>query len=132
VLGLTRACIADAKVKGIKPAGGPGFAYLRGPDDALVEYQGNMVAKRFNHVHMFHEQPFCAHRWYQKHLNVPVPARQTARTEAHPPHGVRDVSLFGYMNQHDSPALSTRGHLVDPHTTPCRGSLRAKEDDLVH
>ena len=52
VLGLTRAGIADAKAKGVTPAGGAGFAYLRGPDDALVEYQGNMAAERFNHVHM--------------------------------------------------------------------------------
>ena len=91
VLGLTRAGIADAKARGVKPAGGAGFAYLRGPDDALVEYQGNMKAERFNHVHMFHDQPFCAQLWYQEHLNVPLApkpasvqasARQASRTEA--------------------------------------------------
>ncbi len=81
VLGLTRAGIADAKAKGVKPAGGAGFAYLRGPDDALVEYQGNMAAERFNHVHMFHDQPFCAQLWYLRHLNVPQP-KQAPRTEA--------------------------------------------------
>ena len=70
VLGLTRAGIAEAKAKGVKPAGGAGFAYLRGPDDALVEYQGNMPAERFNHVHMYQDQPFCAQLWYQTHLNV--------------------------------------------------------------
>ena len=138
VLGLTRAGIADAKARGIKPAGGPGFAYLRGPDDALVEYQGNMPAERFNHVHMFHEQPFCAQLWYQKHLNVAVPPKQVARTEANcaVPRGTDktlpaldregmirtpsinstvfgDVSLFWYMNQFDTPAVSTRGHLMD-------------------
>ena len=138
VLGLTRAGIADAKAKGIKPAGGAGFAYLRGPDDALVEYQGNMASERFNHVHMFHEQPFCAQLWYQKHLNVPAAPRQTARTATNCAvqrgadktlpaldwHGMYrtpsinstvfgDVSLFWYMNQHDSPAVSTRGHLLD-------------------
>jgi catechol 2,3-dioxygenase-like lactoylglutathione lyase family enzyme len=94
VLGLTRAGIAEAKAKGVKPAGGAGFAYLRGPDDALVEYQGNMPAERFNHVHMYQDQPYCAQLWYQQHLNVPVPAprpgpasaeasaRQAPRTEA--------------------------------------------------
>jgi catechol 2,3-dioxygenase-like lactoylglutathione lyase family enzyme len=89
MLGLTRAQVNNAKAKGLKPNGGAGFAYLRGPDDALVEYQGNMKAERFNHVHMFHEQPFCAQLWYQKHLNVPVPAAsakasasQAIRTEA--------------------------------------------------
>jgi catechol 2,3-dioxygenase-like lactoylglutathione lyase family enzyme len=40
VLGLTRAGITEAKAKDVKPAGGAGFAYLRGPDDALVEYRG--------------------------------------------------------------------------------------------
>lgn len=138
VLGLTRSGIADAKARGVKPAGGPGFAYLRGPDDALVEYQGNMAAERFNHVHMFHDQPFCAQLWYQKHLNVPVPPKQAPRTEADcaVPRGADktlpaldwdgmyrtpsinstvfgDVSLFWYMNQRDTPAVSTRGHLMD-------------------
>src|SRR5688500_17334098 len=71
VLGLTQAQVADAKAKGVKPNGGAGFAYLRGPDDALVEYQGNMPAERFNHVHMYQDQPYCAQLWYQRHLNVP-------------------------------------------------------------
>ena len=85
VLGLTRAGIADAKAKGVTPAGGAGFAYLRGPDDALVEYQGNMKAERFNHVHMFHDQPFCAQLWYQKHLNVPMaPKPASAQASARP------------------------------------------------
>ena len=82
VLGLTRAGIADAKAKGVKPAGGAGFAYLRGPDDALVEYQGNMPAERFNHVHMYQDQPFCAQLWYQKHLNVPLAPKQSPPASA--------------------------------------------------
>jgi hypothetical protein len=53
VLGLTRAQIADAKGRGIKPTGGAGFGYVRGPDDVMIEYQGNMPAERFNHVHMY-------------------------------------------------------------------------------
>lgn len=91
VLGLTRAQVAEAKARGVKPNVGAGFAYLRGPDDALVEYQGNMPAERFNHVHMYQDQPFCAQVWYQTHLNVPpragpasaqASARQEVRTEA--------------------------------------------------
>jgi hypothetical protein len=145
VLGLTRAQVSDARAKGVKPNGGAGFAYLRGPDDALVEYQGNMKAERFNHVHMYQEQPYCAQLWYQKHLNVPVPAAsakasagQAARTEANcavergPDKTLPaldwdgmyrtpsvtstvfgDVSLFWYMNQTKTPAVSTRGHLMD-------------------
>jgi catechol 2,3-dioxygenase-like lactoylglutathione lyase family enzyme len=77
VLGLTRAGVADARAKGVKPTLGAGFAYLRGPDDATVEYQGNMPAERFNHVHMYQDQPYCAQLWYQTHLNVPVPAPRT-------------------------------------------------------
>jgi catechol 2,3-dioxygenase-like lactoylglutathione lyase family enzyme len=138
VLGLTRAGIADAKSKGIKPVGGAGFAYLRGPDDALVEYQGNQKAERFNHVHMYQDQPFCAQLWYQRHLNVALAAKQEPRTEANcaVPRGADktlpaldwdgmyrtpsvtsttfgDVSLFWYMNQGNTPAVSTRGHLMD-------------------
>jgi catechol 2,3-dioxygenase-like lactoylglutathione lyase family enzyme len=138
VLGLTRAGIADARARGVKPAGGAGFAYLRGPDDALVEYQGNMPAERFNHLHMYQDQPFCAQLWYQKHLNVAAPQKQPPRTEANcrvergPDKTLPaldwdgmyrtpsvtstvfgDVSLFWYMNQGSTPAGSTRGHLMD-------------------
>ena len=135
VLGLTHAGIAEAKAKGIKPAGGAGFAYLRGPDEALVEYQGNMPAERFNHVHMYQDQPFCAQLWYQKHLNVPAKAARTeanCRVERGPDKTLPaldwdgmyrtpsvnstvfgDVSLFWYMNQTGTPLAGTRGHLMD-------------------
>src|SRR3954468_24479791 len=72
LLGLTRAQLDEAKKNGVKPAGGAGFAYIRGPDDALIEVQGDMPAERFNHVHMYYEDPFCSQLWYQKHLNAPV------------------------------------------------------------
>lgn len=140
VLGLTRAGIADAKARGVTPAGGAGFAYMRGPDDALIEYQGNMPVERFNHVHMYQDQPYCAQLWYQTRLNVPATSRpgQPVRTEANcrvergpdktfPALGwdgmyrtpsvtstvFGDVSFFWYMNQTDTPAASTRGHLMD-------------------
>lgn len=141
VLGLTRAQVDDAKAKGVKPAGGAGFAYLRGPDDAIVEYQGNMPAERFNHIHMYQDQPYCAQLWYQQHLNVAPPAPragQVMRTEANckvergPDKTLPaldwdgmyrtpavqttvfgDVSLFFYMNQGTTPAPPTRGHLMD-------------------
>ena len=140
VLGLTRAGIADAKAKGVQAAGGAGFAYLRGPDEALIEYQGNMPAERFNHVHMFQDQPYCAQLWYQTRLNVPAVARpgQAVRTEEScrvergadktfpaldwdgmyrtpsvTSTAFGDVSLFWYMNQGDRPAAATRGRLMD-------------------
>jgi catechol 2,3-dioxygenase-like lactoylglutathione lyase family enzyme len=140
VLGLTSAGVAEARARGVKPAGGAGFAYLRGPDDALVEYQGNMRVERFNHVHMFQDQPFCAQIWYQTHLNAPIrsrpdqvsPTEGDCRVERSPDKTFPaldwdgmyrtpsvtstvfgDVSFFWYMNQGDTPAAATRGHLMD-------------------
>jgi len=80
VLGLTAAQIADAKARGVRPTGGEGFAYMQGPDNALVEYQGDLPVERFNHVHMYQDDPFCAQLWYQKHLNAPVVPGRTSPT----------------------------------------------------
>src|SRR3982751_942634 len=141
LLGLTRTQLQDAKKNGVKPAGGPGFAYIRGPDDALVEVQGDMPAERFNHVHMYHEDPFCSQLWYQKHLNAAIPQGRRGgaepRTEANckvprtpdktwpaldwdgmyraPSMALTfgDVSMGGYIRQSDKPLVSTRGHLAD-------------------
>jgi catechol 2,3-dioxygenase-like lactoylglutathione lyase family enzyme len=140
VLGLTKAQIADAKAKGVEPAGGAGFAYMQGPDNAIVEYQGNMPAERFNHVHLFQEDPFCAQLWYQRHLGgtlvasrVPGPARTEADCKVArspdrtwpaleqqgmfrtPTAAVNfgDVALTWYANQGDKPLASSRGQLYD-------------------
>src|SRR5438093_3770702 len=51
VPGLTKAEIAEAKAKGVQPVGGSGFAYMQGPDGAVVEYPGNMP-ERFNRPHV--------------------------------------------------------------------------------
>ena len=135
-LGRTKAQIADAKAQGVKPQGGPGFAYMQGPDGALIEYQGNFPAERFNHVHMYQEQPFCAEIWYVKHLNAKLPEGQTLKSEGDcavsrgefswpsllkrgtirtPRGGVLfgDVSLTWYMRQTNKPLTSTRGRLMD-------------------
>lgn len=135
-LGRTKAQIAQAKAEGVKPVGGAGFAYMQGPDGALIEYQGNFPAERFNHVHMYQEQPFCAQIWYAKHLNAKVPEGQTLKSEADcaakrgefswpsllkqgtiriPSAGVLfgDVSLNWYMRQTDKPLVGTRGRLMD-------------------
>src|SRR5213596_1278839 len=72
VLGLTKAQIAEARAKGVKSAGGGGFAYLQGPDGAIAEYQGDRPVERMNHVHMYQEHPFCAQLWYRTHLNAPI------------------------------------------------------------
>jgi catechol 2,3-dioxygenase-like lactoylglutathione lyase family enzyme len=143
VLGLTKSQIALARRNNVKPAGVAGFAYIRGPDDALVEVQGDMPAERFNHVHMFQEDPFCALVWYQKHFGAPAsPPRPGApleapRTEANckvlrggdrtwpaleaegtyrtPSSGVTfgDVAMNWYMRQGATPLAGTRGHLMD-------------------
>ena len=140
VLGLTKAQIADAKAKGVKPVGGDGFAYMQGPDNALVEYQGDLPVERFNHVHMHQEDPFCAQLWYQKHLNAPVMPGRTPpmpMTEANckvargldrswpalnregmfrtPRAAVMfgDVGLVWYARQGEQPLVGTRGRLYD-------------------
>ena len=139
ILGLTKPQIADAKAHGVEPRGGAGFAYMAGPDGAIIEYQGDMPVERFNHVHMYQEDPYCAQLWYQKHLNAP-PAQPAAPplpyTEANckversepswpglekegtirkPLGGVLfdDVSLNWYARQGDHELVGTRGHLAD-------------------
>ena len=133
-LGRTRSEIAEAKAKDIQPTHGAGFAYLGGPDGAIIEYQGNMPAERFNHVHMFQKDPYCAELWYQKHLNAPVSAGQT-RTEANckvprperswpalerggmlrQPGGVTfgDVALSWHVQQDDATLVGSSGQLYD-------------------
>jgi len=138
--GLTKAQIADAKAKGVQPTRTGGFGYMQGPDNALVEYAGNHPAERFNHVHMFQDDPFCAQLWYSKHLNAPVFAGRTSRTPLTEatcavPRGpdrswpaleregmfrapsaavvFGDVALPWYMRQGDRPLVGTRGHLYD-------------------
>jgi len=139
VLGLTKAQIAEAQEKGLGPAGGGGFAYMRGPDTALVEYAGDHPAERFNHVHLYQEDPLCAQLWYQKHLNaapragwggVPVseadckvprgddrtwPALNREGMFRSPRAGVEfgDVALIWYANPEEQPLASSSGQLQD-------------------
>jgi hypothetical protein len=82
VLGLTREQIAEARAKGVQPTGGGGFAYMAGPDAALVEYAGNHPAERFNHVHLWQEDPLSALEWYRTHLNAPARAGFTTPAPA--------------------------------------------------
>jgi catechol 2,3-dioxygenase-like lactoylglutathione lyase family enzyme len=137
--GRTKAQIADAKATGLQPTRVGGFGYMRGPDDALVEYAGNHPAERFNHVHMFHDDPYCAQLWYQRHLHAPVvagrtPATPLTETTCRMPRGERswpalnregmfrapsaavvfgDVGLPCYVRQGDQPLAGTRGQLYD-------------------
>jgi catechol 2,3-dioxygenase-like lactoylglutathione lyase family enzyme len=140
VLGRTKAQIAEARATGVEPARTGGFGYMKGPDDALVEYAGNHPAERFNHVHLFQEDPFCAQLWYGRHLHAPVFMGRTSQTPlseatcrvprgpdrtfpALDPAGMfrtpsaavvfGDVALPWYMRQGDQPLVSTRGQLCD-------------------
>jgi catechol 2,3-dioxygenase-like lactoylglutathione lyase family enzyme len=140
ILGLTRTQIADAKARGESSMGGGGFAYMQGPDGAIVEYLGDQPAERMNHVHFWQEQPFCAQLWYQKHLGAtPVAGRGPARPlresncriERGPerswpslaPEGTYrtpsaavtfgDVMLTWYMRQGETPLAPSRGQLYD-------------------
>ena len=138
-LGETQAQMADNIAKGVKPAGGPGFGYLKGPDGAIIEVTGTANPERFNHVHMWEDEPFCAQLWYQKHLGATVPAPRpgapvytetnchVARGEVtwpslvksgmyrYPTAGVlfSDVSMSWYMDQTEKPLVATAGHLMD-------------------
>jgi hypothetical protein len=138
-LGLTRAEIAEAKAKSVQPARERGFAYLQGPDGAIVEYLGNFPAERMNHVHMFQEHPFCALLWYQRHLNASaVPGRSVpvgmTEENCHVPRGepswpamereglcrtpraaveFDDVMFTWYANQSEAPLAPSRGQLYD-------------------
>jgi catechol 2,3-dioxygenase-like lactoylglutathione lyase family enzyme len=137
----TKVQIEEAKAKGGKPNGGPGVMYIAGPDGALIENVGNMPGQveRFNHVHLYQEEPFCAQLWYQKHLNAavaPALVQNPPRTEADckvsrgektfpalikggmyrtPASGVMfdDVAIIWPVSQLERPLASTRGHLVD-------------------
>ena len=139
VLGLTKSQIAEARENGTKPVGGGGFSYMRGPDNALVEYAGNHPAEHFNHVHLYQEDPIGALAWYQEHLNAPLRPgyAPTAPTETDgkvsrgadrtwpalnregmfrtPRAGVEfgDVSMMWYANQGERPLVGSRGQLQD-------------------
>jgi hypothetical protein len=140
VPGLTKAQIADAKAKGVQPTRTGGFGYMQGPDNALVEYAGNHPAERFNHVHLYQDDPFCAQLWYGTHLNAPVFAGRTSQTPltettCQVPRGpdrswpaleregmfrapaaavvFGDVAFLSYMRQGDRPLVSSRGHVYD-------------------
>jgi len=135
--GLTRAQIAEAKAANVQPVGGGGFAYMDGPEGALVEYVGDFPKEHFDHVHLWQEDPFAALDWYQAHLNAPVragfvpptPEQRAAGRGAErswpsltvdgmfrePRAGVvfGDVVLTWYANQWDTPLVPSRGQLQD-------------------
>jgi catechol 2,3-dioxygenase-like lactoylglutathione lyase family enzyme len=139
LLGVTRMQIAELRAAATPPPGGPGFTYFQGPDGALFEIAGDYQQERFNHIHMWQEDPLCAQLWYQKHFNAPARAsfgdvavseidckvaRATERTfpalnrqgmYRAPRGGVTfgDVDVIWYPNQGESPLESSLGQLQD-------------------
>ena len=139
-LGVTKARIAELQAQNAPIPGGPGFAYFQGPDGALFEIAGDYgEEERFNHVHMWQEDPFCAQLWYRKHFgfqprakfaNIPVgeddcrvprtpdpsfPALDPAGMYRYPAGGVAvgDVDLTWYPNQGSDSPPSSLGRLLD-------------------
>ncbi|MGE0392346.1 MAG: VOC family protein [Vicinamibacterales bacterium] len=137
---LTRAAAAAARERGAKATAG-GYGYLTGPDGEWIEYAGDHPAERFNHVHMFQEQVFCAELWYQRHFGVPISqsarraeGRKTSEADCdvatgepswlslvpqgtmrQPAGGVAfgDVELNWYQRQGGQPLVGSRGHVMD-------------------
>ena len=139
-LGLNKAQIADARANDTQPRRVGGFSYMEGPDGALVEYAGTHPQERFNHVHLWQNDPYCAQLWYQKHLNATSMEGRTSPTpmterNCKVPRGddrtwpcleregmfrspraavvFGDVALTWYPRQSDAPLASPRGHVVD-------------------
>jgi len=96
-----------------------------------------MPAERFNHVHMYWENPFCDQLWYQEHLKSTIGGRGSSYTKTNckvtrgadktwpalekegmyrtpaAPVAFGDVAINSYMRPGDQPLVSTRGHLAD-------------------
>ena len=141
VPGRTRAQVAEAKAQNLQPTHVAGNGYILGPDRAIIEFTGNAPAERFDHVHIWQDEPVCAQLWYQKHLNA-APRRQRADANPPPteencklPRGLEpswpslikqgtyrsptggvsfgDVAMNWYPNQGDRLLAPSRGHLID-------------------
>ena len=74
----TQEQILELRAKKTQPTRQGGFGYLRGPDAALIENAQAGQVERFNHIHMYHEHPFCAMAWYARHLGARIPPNPPA------------------------------------------------------
>ena len=77
--GPTQEQIIELRAKGTQPTRQGGYGYVRDPDGAVVEYSGGGAnpVERFNHIHMFHEHPWCAAHWYVTNLGAKFPEGRT-------------------------------------------------------
>jgi catechol 2,3-dioxygenase-like lactoylglutathione lyase family enzyme len=53
-----------------KPAGNFFFAYVDGPDHALIELN-TAAHHHFGHIHLLSDDPIGAGQWYKKHFGIP-------------------------------------------------------------
>jgi predicted enzyme related to lactoylglutathione lyase len=105
------------------------FAYMKGPDGALVEINTSQT-RAFIHVHLYSDAPLCAAEWYREHLGAVsrAGAQRTGPCEVpfaapseplgvirSPAASVRigDVALIIYPRQRPGRLVGTRGHVVD-------------------
>jgi predicted enzyme related to lactoylglutathione lyase len=105
------------------------FAYMRGPDGALVEINTSNT-RAFIHVHLYSDAPLCAADWYVKHLGavsrssaqrtgpceVPFAAPSEPLGVVRSPAAtvrIGEVNLIIYPRQRPGPLVSSRGHVVD-------------------
>jgi len=147
VPGRTLAQIAEAKAQDLQPRRTGGNGYIYGPDHAIIEFTGNSP-ERFDHVHMWQDDPLCAQLWYMNHLeatprrgSAPIapesckvprgadaswPSLSKSGTYRFPTGGVSfdDVAMNWYMNQTDKPLAPTMGRLMD-HVSLSVGDLDA-------
>jgi catechol 2,3-dioxygenase-like lactoylglutathione lyase family enzyme len=110
------------------------FAYMKGPDGALVEINTSNT-RAFIHVHLYSDAPLCAADWYIKNLGAlsRASAQRTGPCEVpfaapseplgvvrSPAATVRigEINLIIYPRQRPSPLVSSRGHVVD-HIAVC-------------
>jgi hypothetical protein len=137
---LTKQQLEDAKTKGVTPTHSAGYQYLRGPDGAMFENNGN-APERFDHLHMYAENPLCAQEWYMTHLGASPPPQRGGGAAPAPtgadckvPYGepswpspertgtvrtptarvlIDDVAFIILPRQGSRPLASTRGQVVD-------------------
>lgn len=59
-----------ADLLGTGPPGRGYYAYIDGPDHALIEMNGSN-ADHFQHIHLLSDDPVSAAEWYEKEFNIP-------------------------------------------------------------
>jgi catechol 2,3-dioxygenase-like lactoylglutathione lyase family enzyme len=135
----TQEQILAMRAEGVQPTRRGGFGYLRGPDGAMIENAQSGNVERFNHVHMYHEQPLCAIQWYVQHLGAtkpldgkgaPVPLTGECKQLYGPPTWPSFFKFPGFVREPSGSVLfddinilirpwpggglvSPRGHIVD-------------------